>query len=678
MNSLSRREFLRISSLTAASTLAAACAAPTPTAPPAVEPTPAPPEVEPTAPPEVEPTAPPEISRYSEAPMLADLVAAGELPPVDERLPENPYIALTEETGWPGQVVGKYGGTIRRGFKGVADRWGPTKVQETSLTWFSHDLSVHPCLAESWQLNEDATVWTWHLRRGTKWSDGHPFTTEAFRWYWEYQLQNKDLTPSYPANLSWGEPRQLAELETPDDFTAIISFGEPVPLHPYHWVRATPFSPGHYMQRFHIEATDDPDALRKQVEDSGLGSWDQLFVDRNWWYMNPERPSINPWLSRNPLSSELFIMERNPYFYKVDPEGNQLPYFDRVTHRLFETTDVFNMWIVNGEIDFQARHVGIANYTLFKENEQNGDYQVYLGVSASHFAVQPNHTTKEPRLREFFQDRRVRIALSHAVNREEINELVYDGLATPRQYSPLPVSPNYYPKLSNAYLEYDPDKANQLLDEAGYAERDREGFRLHKDGSGETLSFIIEGTTPPGDPGEDAIQMVVKYYADVGLKTSYKYVDRSLYEEHWGANEIEMASWGGDRTLMPIITPWIFTGTMIDRPWACAWGHWYNNPENPVAERPPDGHWIWDIWHIWESINLEPDEQARNKLFEGILDIWAEELPMIAYLGEFPAPIIVKNGINNYFPGMPMDTLPKDEHLLQTETYFWEDPKAHR
>jgi len=676
MNSLSRREFLRISSLTAVSTLAAACAAPTPTAPPAVEPTPAPPEVEPTAPPEVEPTAPPEVSRYSEAPMLADLVAAGELPPVDERLPETPYIAI-ETPGWEGQVAGKYGGTIRRGFKGMADRWGPTKVQETGMAFYSSDLTVHPCLAESWEINEDASVWTWHLRKGLKWSDGYPFTAEAFTWYWEYQLKNEELTATPPEALSTGTPRVLAELETPDDFTVIIKFAAPKPLHAYQHVRSHPMNCGHYMKQFHIDTTEDKAALEAQIQAAGVATWTDYFTDRNWWYLNPDKPSVNPWVAKNQLSSELFLMERNPYFWKVDPEGKQLPYVDRVTHRLFETIDVFNMWIVNGEIDFQARHVGIANYTLFKENEQSGDYQVYLGVSSGHFAVQPNHTTKEPRLREFFQDRRVRIALSHAVNRDEINELVYDGLATPRQYSPISMSPQYYPKLSNAYLEYDPDKANQLLDEAGYAERDREGFRLHKDGSGETLSWIIEGTAEPGSPGEDAIQMVVKYYADVGLKTSYKYVDRSLYEEHWGANEIEMASWGGDRTVLPINAPWIFTGTMIDRPWACAWGKWKNDPTDPNGEEPPEGHWIWDIWDLWERMITEPNEERRNRLFFGILDIWAEELPMIAYLGEFPSPIIVKNGFKNYLPGMPIDDPTKDEHLLQTEACFWEDPEAH-
>ncbi|MCC9076587.1 ABC transporter substrate-binding protein [Litorilinea aerophila] len=469
------------------------------------------------------------------------------------------------------------------------------------------------------------------------------------------------------------------ELEVIDDYTFKCKFAHPKPLFIYSLGRLTNalYAPGHYMKQFHMELTDDKDALAAAATNAGFETWVQYYQDRNWWYLNPDKPSVGPWLAKNQLSTELFIMERNPYFFAVDADGNQLPYVDKVTHRLFETPDVFNLWIINGEIDFQARHVQLGNFTLYKENEENGDYRVLIGVSSGHVAMQPNHTTKNPRLREFFNKREVRIALSLAVDREALNELVFDGLMKPRQYSPLPMSPQYYEKLSNAYIEYDPERANQLLDEAGYAERDSEGFRLWNDGSGEQISFIIEGTAEPGSPDEDAVQQVIRYYADVGIKASYKSVERSLYEEHWAANEIEAAWWGGDRTVVPLVAPGIFLGTITDRPWAVAWGLWRNDPTNPNAEEPPEGHWIWDIWSLWDQIAVEPDEEKRNELFRQILDIWAEELPMIGYLGEAPALVIAKNGVRNYLPGMPIDDPTGDEHFLNTETYFWEDPENH-
>jgi peptide/nickel transport system substrate-binding protein len=610
--------------------------------------------------------------------MLAELVANGSLPPVDERLPGNPLVMEVQES------IGNYGGGIRRASKGVSDKWGPTKCQDHGLVWYDTDLVMRARIAESWELSDDARTWTFHLREGMKWSDGSPLTTENIQWWYDNELQNTDLSPAPGDAWVTGPDRDLMELNIEDDYNFSVTFVDPKPLFLYSLGRISPgdgplgtfYAPGHYMAQYHIELTEDPEALEAQVAEAGFETWAQLYIDRNWWYLNPERPSIGPWLSKNSLSGELFLMERNPYFFAVDAEGNQLPYLDTITHRLFEQDDVFNLWIINGEIDFQARHVNIGNFTLFKENEENGDYQVLIGASSGHVALQLNQTTKDERLREFFQNRDVRIAFSLAVDREAINELVYDGLYTPRQYSPLSTSPNYYPTLSEAYIEYDPDQANALLDAAGY-ERGSDGMRTWNDGSGETISFVIEGTATAGSTDEDAVQQVIRYLTDLGISATYRAVERSLYTEHHQSNEIEAAWWGGDRTVVPLAAAIIFIGTQPDRPWCPAWGYFRTQPTNPVAEEPPEGHWIWEIWRIWDELAQEPDPATQNALFEQILDIWATELPMIGYLGEAPAPIIVKNGFRNYLPGFPVDDVTGDEHLLNTETYFWEDPENH-
>jgi peptide/nickel transport system substrate-binding protein len=222
------------------------------------------------------------------------------------------------------------------------------------------------------------------------------------------------------------------------------------------------------------------------------------------------------------------------------------------------------------------------------------------------------------------------------------------------------------------------DEANRLLDEAGYAEKDSEGFRLWKDGSGETLSFFIEATFEAGTPNEDSAQLLVKYLADVGVKASYKYSERSLYQEHFAANDIEASWWGGDRTLLPLAPlAVIFRGTQTDRPWANAWGLWYRDNADPNGEEPPADHWIWDIWNAWEEVAREVDPDKQTELFTKILDIWAEELPMIGYLGNAPNPCIVKNGYRGYLDGMPSDDTIADEHFLATETHYWEDPENH-
>jgi len=670
---ITRREFLSLSAVAAAGAVVSACAPRATEAPP---PTAAPTTAPPTATPVPEATAVPQPT-YSEAPMLADLVAQGTLPPVDERLPKNPYVCQVAES------IGNYGGTMRRAFKGVSDRWGPTKHNDRTLIWFDQNLNMVPRLIESWEVSDDATTFTLHLREGMKWSDGTDYTSDAFKWFYDHQAAQPDLNPSPWEKLTTRDEagnKVLCEAEFPDAYTVVYRFAHPKPLLPYQTTRDfNGFqTPGHYMKQFHIELCDDADALQAEVTAAGFNAWNEYFTDRNLWYMNPDRPQVMPWLSKNMLSEELFLMERNPYYFAVDPAGNQLPYLDKVTHRLFETTEVFNLWITNGEIDMQYRHTSIANYSLYKESEASGDYRVVLGVMAEHLAMQLNLSCKNEKLAEVYNDRNVRIALSLAINRDEINELVYDGMLVPRQYSPLPMSPNYYEKLSNAYIEYDPDEANRLLDEAGYTERDAEGFRLFKDGSG-PISFTVESTYEAGTPLEDAVQLMIGYWADVGIKATYKYFERALYTEHYSANEIEAASWGGDRTVLPLAPEAIiFRGVQPDRPWCPGWGLWFtSNGTDANGVEPPAGHWMWDIWDIWDQITKEPDPVEQNKLFEGILDIWAEELPMIGVLGEQPGTIIVKNGFRNIVEGVPLDDTTGDEHFLQTETYFWDEPEKH-
>lgn len=664
---VSRRQFMQLSAFATASFAVVACggspAAPSQEAAPAATTAPA------------EQGAAPAVAsgQYNEAPMLSELVQAGSLPPVDERLPTNPLVMPVADQ------VGTYGGTMRRAFRGVSDRWGPTKLQDRGIAWYDQDLNLQPHITESWEISDDGTEWTFNLRQGTRWSDGEPFTTASVQYWYDNEVQNTELT-EYSSGTTWktGGDNTLLQLEVIDDYTFKFIFAHPNPLFLYKVARSTPFTPGHYMRQFHVDLTDDPAALEAQTRAAGFDSWSSYYTDRGYWHMNPEKPSLGAWVSKNSLSEEIFLMERNPYFFGVDADGNQLPYVDKVNHRLFDQPDVFNLWITNGEIDFQARHVSIANFTLFKENEDGGDYQVVLGKSSGHQALQLNLTTKAPRLREFFNHRDVRIALSIAVDREDLNELVFDGLFTPRQYSPLPSSPQYAENLSKAYIEYDVDEANALLDGAGYAEKSADGFRLWNDGSGEEISFIIEGTSDVGTPDEDAVQQVIKYFAVVGVKASYKYFERSLYTEHYESNEIEAAWWGGDRTVVPLAAPIIFTGQQPDRPWCAAWSLWkLRGPDDPNAEEPPADHWISTIWSLWDQISAETDETKRNDMFAQIMDIWAEELPMIGYLGEAPAPIIVKNGFRNYLPGLPIDDPTGDEHLLHTETYFWEDPENH-
>lgn len=664
---VSRRQFMQLSAFAAAGAAVAACSssgAPAAEAPAASEA--AAPAAAPAA-----PAGPP--SQYNEAPMLAELVAKGELPPVDQRLPTNPTVVdVVERTG-------NYGGVMRRGFKGVSDRWGPSKVQDSGLIRYDLNLAKHPDLVESWEINDDATECTLHLREGLKWSDGTDFDSSAFTWWADNVLNNPNLTLAPPVNFSTGNPRVNMTVEAPDAYTVKFTFANPKPLFIDFMSRDQPFAPGHYMQQFHMDLTEDKAGLEAQIKEAGFESWDQYYLnDRNAWFLNIDKPTVGPWRATNSLAEPLAIMERNPYFHQIDADGNQLPYIDQVSHRLFDATDVFNLWIVNGEIDFQSRHVDIANFTLFKESEEAGNYQVMLGPTSNGQTLSINHASPNERLSQFFQNRDVRIALNIAIDRDEINELVYDGLGVPRQASPTSQSPQHHEGATTAYVAYDPARANEILDSLGYSEKDTDGFRLWNDGSGEVISFIFEGIDETGTPGSDTAQLVMQQLADVGIKATYKAVERSLYEEHYTANVQDAAWWGAGHEILPFLSHSnYYIGELLDRPWAGAWGRWFRDNNDPNGAPPPDGHFLWTQWDLWGQALVEADEAKRNELFKQILDIWAEEVPVVGIVGELPGPMIVSNDLRNVASGYPIQDATRDESLVNPAQLFWENPEAH-
>jgi peptide/nickel transport system substrate-binding protein len=689
---VTRREFLRLSAVMATGAVAVACGGPAPTSTP-VPPTKVPPTV-PAAAPTATPvavavaTATPTPVPAKEAPTLVDLVKAGKLPPLEQRLPKKPWVVASYEGN------GNYGGTWRRAFQGVSDYWGPTKIVDRAWAWFDKNLNLVPRMLESWSVSADGKVWTIKMREGLKWSDGKAeYTTDDIAFWYQYELQNKKLTTS--TQTAWSDPdKTLVKFAAVDKYTATFTYTKPKPMFVYNMTRGgtgggstiapLPVSPSHYMKEFHEDTTSDKTALAAAVKAKGSADWQTYYMQfARQWTANPDRPTLGPWKAANDYSKDPFVMERNPYFFGVDPQGRQLPYMDKVTHRLYQAAspEVLNLWLTNGEIDMQYRQLSIGNLPLYKSGEAKGDYKTILGISASHVAMQLNLSTKNPLLNEFFNQRDARIAISQAINRDQVNQLVFNGLLKPRQYSPLPMSPQYYAKASTAYINYDPAAANKLLDGLGYTKKNSENIRLHKDGK-TPISFIVEGTDAAGTPTEDAALLCTGYLAKIGIRMTYKFVERSLYTQHYTANDIDAAWWGGDRTVLPLVPEAIiFRGVQPDRPWCPGWGFWYlqdpKNP-NPNAVQPPAGHWIYTIWKIYdEEIAIEPDPAKQTAAFNKILDIWATEVPMIGILGEQPAPCVVKNGFKGYPAGMPNDDTTGDEEFCSPETYYWDDPSKH-
>jgi peptide/nickel transport system substrate-binding protein len=215
-----------------------------------------------------------------------------------------------------------------------------------------------------------------------------------------------------------------------------------------------------------------------------------------------------------------------------------------------------------------------------------------------------------------------------------------------------------------------------MLDAAGYTAKDEEGFRKYSE-DGETIFFVLEGQFGAGTPDEDAGQQIVKMFKAVGVKCEYKFVETTLYNQHYTSNDMDAAWWYADRTVVPLgAEGLIFRGIASDRPFVDAYNKFFDDPENPIAIEPPQDHYIRKIRDLWEQVLVTGNPDTQNDLFRQILDIWAEELPMIGVVGELPALTVVKNGLKNFGPS-PNDDTTGDEYVLNPETLFWENPAEH-
>ncbi len=623
---------------------------------------------------------------YNEAPMLADLVSAGDLPPVADRIPSNPRVIT------PYNEVGEYGGTWRRAFKGVSDRWGPTKLQEEMvIEWYAPDpdtLGLEANFISEWVQNDDATEFTFTLRDGIKWSDGEPFTTDDVQF--GYDLLSSDppvLNP--PAHLKAGG--ELYQLEIVDDLTWKVKFAAPNPLLPITLARTsaggptggpTFAAPRHYLEKFLGDSdTADQDLINAALEANGLESWEQLWFGGGagdgqgpvpFYYLNPDVPVINAWRSVNTALDDPYVLERNPYYHAVDTEGNQLPYIDRIQHSLFESNETLNLWIAQGLIDMQMRHLGVADFTFYKENEEAGDYKVILWKAAWTHSYHPNISHPNPDLASLFDTAEFREALSISINRQEINDLVFNGLLEPRQASPVSGALGFDPEFEVRWTEYDPDHANELLDSIGMSERDADGYRLHPNGS--TFHPVVSYANAGFDGGTDEVELVIGYWKAIGLNVQQELIERSLYEQRAQQGDIEIGVWNVDRSAVPLADPGRLTGATTDGPWAPNYARWlaasYGETVVGTQTEPPADHPIRRIWELWYLIQAEPDEDARNAMYQELIDIHKEHPYMIGTLGEDPQPVVVKNNFFNINPGFIYDDALRSQGLVMPAQLF--------
>lgn len=354
------------------------------------------------------------------------------------------------------------------------------------------------------------------------------------------------------------------------------------------------------------------------------------------------------------------VFERNPYYWQVDTEGNQLPYIDRQTHVFFDNIEVLTMKIISGEIDCQQRHTNTGDYTLYKENEEKGNYRVIEWIDAKTHCYHPNICIEEPELHRFFNDPRGRQALSIAIDREADRNIVFGGLGSVRQASPFAGSPQYDPEYEQKWTEYDPDRANELLDEMGYVDRDSDGFRKRPDGQTLTINIEYGIWVIPKE-----VELVAKYWQDVGIKALARNMERALFDERRNNNLLEVNAYPDERSLIIPAGPSRYQGDH----WAVEYRRWYDT-KGRLGIPPPEGHPLYEIWDNWDKASTEPDEEKRNAHLQRIVEIHKENIWRIGTLGEFPALVITSNRMGNVPEGLYIDNTTRAKGLAQPAQFF--------
>jgi peptide/nickel transport system substrate-binding protein len=584
-----------------------------------------------------------EVARVSErqSPMFQELVIAGELPPLEERLPVVPATCVDVPADEIDLEIGKHGGACRMTHTGPqSDPYvfcmnNESLLRGPGLT--GDDLQGNIC--KGFQVTDNATVFTFYMREGLKWSDGEPLTTEDVRFAYEDCLMNTDITPGFPqwmrsANKPTGEPMKL---DVMDDYTFRIVFAEtyggfPVQVAINGWRGYFELiKPLHYAQQYHVKYTP-LDKLEPLIQEAGFekGEWGRLFNAKNpsQWDFYQARflgfPKLNPWITSDP-TTQAIIMERNPYYFKVDAEGNQLPYMDKINSQLVQDAQIAVMKIISGEVDFVsggAQGAAVKDIPVLKENEAKGGYNVVLqDMHVTPVDIYINHTHEDPVWRQLVRDVRFRQALNYAINRQEIIEAIYNGFADPAQES--------------ADGTYDPDKANQLLDEMGLNKRDADGFRLGPDGNAFEIPFESGGQAPDISP---VTEMLVEFWKEVGVNASMKTIEGGLWAERNAANELKATVYWG---LLQNV--WWASWSANANLWGRLWWQWISSG-GEQGEEPPEEvkrfHELMDEVYV-----VSPDE--RKVMHKEYVQLLHDNLFFIVIVENAKYPTVASKKMGN-------------------------------
>ncbi|MDQ7988963.1 MAG: ABC transporter substrate-binding protein [Candidatus Dactylopiibacterium sp.] len=609
---------------------------------------------------------------YSEAPALARAVQEKKLDPVERRLPQKPEVVQ------PVQKIGVYGGVLRTAMRANNDQNSITRIVSGQglVRWRMDFNGVLPNVAERWELNADGSEYTFHLRRGMRWSDGSPFTADDVLFAMNDLIFNKQFFGAAPSQyVVQDTPAEVTRL---DDATVRFRFAGPnlgfldqlaTPLgqHPVMYPKA-------YCSQFHPKYNPKVGELlaREKAKDWGAlmrMKCGDIEVPTRWG--NADKPTLDAWIIKEPYngSATRVVLERNPYFWQVDSAGQQLPYLDRVQLQVISEAETIILAAINGQLDYQHRHIfGIQNRPVLADNAAKGKYKVMAlpGTGANSVGLWLNQTTKNDKLRRLMRNKDFRIALSLASDRKEVNDIVYLSQGMPWQIGPLKQSRWYNEKLGTQYLAHDLKQANALLDKVGLAKRDGDGFRLYPEGGRVSLGAIVSIAQTNQ---MQSLELLRKQWAKAGIELVIQGSERSLFYDRANTNDydisVDIVPGGMDITMNPRAVVAIHPSeSRMGLPWA----RWYLSGGKQGEEPPASMKERMKLFEQWQS--AATPAQA-DELFRRILTLAADEFEVIGLVRSPNDTAIRAQRLQNVFEQMLISwTYPNPAPALPQQWFF--------
>jgi peptide/nickel transport system substrate-binding protein len=585
------------------------------------------------------------LAALQETPMFAEEVKSGALPPVAKRVPQQPLL-VTKFAG--GDGPGKPGGQLNMLIASARDTRLMTIYSYTRLIVYNEQFKLQPDILESYEAKE-GREFTFKLRAGHKWSDGQPFTTDDFRFFWEDIANNKELSPSGPSVelLVDGQPPKV---EIIDERTIKYSWDNPNPYFIESQARAAPlflFRPAHYLKKFHAKYTNPEEIAKAGKGGQQGGSWVQIYRRLDVMYANDntDLPSLNPWVNTTASPAQRYVFVRNPYYHRIDEKGQQLPYIDKVIFTQ-AATNLVPAKAGLGEADLQPRYLNMRDYTFLQKSAKGSGVEVRLweSGSGSQLALYPNLNANDEDWRKLMRDVRFRRALSLGIDRSELNEVVYIGLAKPSNNTVMERSELFKSDYAKKWAQYDPKLANKLLDEVGLNKKDGQGWRLLPDGRPATI--VVEHASEETEDA-DALHLIGEMWKKIGIKMLTKPQTRENFRLRAFSGEAIMTAFAGVVTAVPTpnTSPKEFAPTMQG---GLQWSRWgmFIESKGRQGEKcdVEEACKLLDYVKEWEH---SKDEAERRKAWEKILQSNADEVFTIGTVNGIRQPIVVGPKIRN-------------------------------